>query len=385
MENVKIIIGADIVPTETNVNRFIEGDAPYLFGDSIMRELETADIRVFNLEVPLVNEEQPINKCGPNLIAPRETIAAIKQINPSCLVLANNHILDQGVEGVESTIDVLEQNKISYIGVGKDVDEASKAWIVEVGKLSIGFFACAEHEFSIVSEGKIGANPFDPLISYEKVKKIKECCDYVVVLYHGGKEHYRYPSPNLQRYCRKFIESGADLVVCQHSHCIGCKEEYAEGIIIYGQGNFLFDRSQNECWQTSILIEVLLDEEHIKLEYIPLQKVNDSVRMADEKQSKIILDGFVKRSEEITKDGFVEENYKKYASEHLYENLARIDFLSKNLFIRLINKLSGGQFRKWYLEKLYLPKMKYVLWNTIECEAWCELLLCGLRNDKGNK
>lgn len=45
-------------------------------------------------------------------------------------------------------------------------------------------------------------------------------------------------------------------MVCQHSHCIGCKEEYLQGTIVYGQGNFLFDDEENEYWQTSLLIRI---------------------------------------------------------------------------------------------------------------------------------
>lgn len=61
------------------------------------------------------------------------------------------------------------------------------------------------------------------------------------MLYHGGKEYYRYSSPNLQKTCRKMTEKGADLVLCQHSHCIGSYEEYNDSTILYGQGNFIFN------------------------------------------------------------------------------------------------------------------------------------------------
>ena len=37
-------------------------------------------------------------------------------------------------------------------------------------------------------------------------------------------------------------ENGADVVICQHSHCIGCYEEYQGCYILYGQGNFHFAR-----------------------------------------------------------------------------------------------------------------------------------------------
>ena len=54
-----------------------------------------------NLEVPLVNRASPIRKYGPCLIASIETIVGLKAINPFFFTLANNHILDQGVCGLE--------------------------------------------------------------------------------------------------------------------------------------------------------------------------------------------------------------------------------------------------------------------------------------------
>ena len=46
--------------------------------------------------------------------------------------------------------------------------------------------------------------------------------------------------------CRRIVEKGADLVVCQHSHCIGSEEIYKGKKILYGQGNFIFNkRSKN--------------------------------------------------------------------------------------------------------------------------------------------
>src|SRR5690606_29065463 len=120
-------------------------------------------------------------------------------------------------------------------------------------KIKIGFYVCAEHEFSIASVDSPGANPFDPLESLDHIADLKNECDYVVVLYHGGKEHYRYPSPYLQKVCRKMADKGANLVICQHSHCIGCFEVYKDSTLVYGQGNFIFNKHDNEYWKTSIL------------------------------------------------------------------------------------------------------------------------------------
>ena len=35
-----------------------------------------------------------------------------------------------------------------------------------------------------------------------------------------------HDSEYVEKYTNKFVDKGADLVICQHSHCIGCKEIY---------------------------------------------------------------------------------------------------------------------------------------------------------------
>ena len=244
----EILIGADLVPTISNATLFERGDAKTLVGEDLLKTLQAADYRIFNLEVPLTDTTMPLDKNGPAMIASTQTAHGYKALGVDLLTLANNHILDQNVQGLESTIRMLQENGISFLGAGKNLQEAAKPYIIENGGRRIGVYACAEHEFSIAAEGKSGANPFDPLESPDHVAALKAQCDYVIVLYHGGKEHYRYPSPGLQKICRKLVQKGADLVVCQHSHCIGCEEKYMNGTIVYGQGNFHFTKAMLCPW-----------------------------------------------------------------------------------------------------------------------------------------
>lgn len=194
----------------------MSGNARKLIGDELLEKINKADYTIFNLEVPLTDEKKPIAKSGPNLIAPTATIEGLKAINPLFFGLANNHILDQGVEGLVSTVKVLEDAGIEYSGVGQNLVEACKPFIKEINGKRVGIYCCAEHEFSIATESTPGANPFDPLESFEHIEKLKQSADYVIVLYHGGKEYYRYPSPYLQKICRKLVDKGADLVITQH-------------------------------------------------------------------------------------------------------------------------------------------------------------------------
>ncbi len=376
-----LLIGADLVPTKTNAQLFAAGDAEALVGQELLDILKSADYRVFNLEVPLSDEKSPIEKCGPALVASTDSIVGYKALGMDLLTIANNHIMDQGEQGYFSTVKLLEENGIAYVGGGCDPEQAARPYIAEIKGKKIGIYGCAEHEFSIVREDKPGANPFDPLESPDHVAALKSQCDYVIVLYHGGKEHYRYPSPDLQKVCRKLVQKGADLVICQHSHCIGCEEKYLHGTIVYGQGNFLFDCTENEYWQTSLLIQLADD---MNICYIPLCKNGNAVRLAEGEEAKTILDHFRERSQQIAESGFVQKNYETFAQSMQQHYLAILGGKESFLF-RAANKLVGGRLRRRRLTKRYERNNRLAIQNVVECEAHRELLLRGIQDSVNKK
>jgi hypothetical protein len=371
-----IIICGDMAPTESNQRLFSQGDAQALIGEELCRELAGADYRVVNLETPLCNESSPIVKNGPNLSASEDCAAALEKMGFDLVSMANNHILDQGETGLHTTEETVRRHGMACIGTGESIDKVVKSKAVVVRQTRVGFYSCAEHEFSVAADCSAGANPYDPLKAYDDVERLKGESDYCVVLYHGGKECYRYPSPQLQKICRKFVEKGADLVVCQHSHCIGCKEEYAGGTIVYGQGNFLFCRNANEYWNTGLVLA--LDDE-MQLRYIPLVRTPVGVKKADPVQAKEILDGFDRRSEEILADGFVEDNYRTFALSMLHGYLVGVSGCMDNPVWKILDRLSGRRFGKWRVNRKFTPKRRAALVNYLDCEAHRELLLQGLR------
>lgn len=369
-----IVIGADLVPTKSNYNFFINGDSDSLVGSELMDVLQNAVYRIFNLEVPLTDKEKPIIKQGPNLIAPSRTVNGFKALGVDLLTIANNHILDQDASGLMNTIETLNRAGINHLGANSNLETASKPFSFYFAEKKIGVYACTEHEFSLASEDKPGANPFDPLWSFDHVAELKKECDYVIVLYHGGKEHYRYPSPMLQKTCRRFIDKGADLVLCQHSHCVGCEEKYRDGTIVYGQGNFIFDDSDDECWQTSLLVNI---EDDYSISYIPLVKRGNGVRLATGETASQIMDGFQSRSDAIKSTCFIDEQYSNYANENRDYYLRALSG-RKILITRLLNKITGGRFIQALLAATYRNKEVVQITNYIECESHRELMLRAL-------
>lgn len=364
----KILIGGDLVPTQKNIEIFNNAKTEILLGKKLLDLWNSVDVRIFNLETPLVDREDPILKCGPNLIAPRSTIKGIKALNPTLITLANNHIMDQGIRGLDSTIELLNKNNIPFTGVGKNIFEAREGYLIKKNNISVGIYTCTEKEFSIANETQPGANFFDPLETLDYIVNLKAKSDYLIVLYHGGKEHYRYPSPYLQKVCRKLVEKGADLVICQHSHCIGAFEKYKNSTIIYGQGNFIFNKLKNDCWRTSLLVQVDINEEN-KIEYIPISLGENGVTLAKNREKEDILNQFFLRSEKIKSTNFVEENYKKFVmrnKDFYLSNFAGYDKLFTKINLILKGKLTAAKYDKNNL---------LMLQNYMECEAHREAVI----------
>lgn len=379
-DSVSILLAGDTVPTKSNFHLFSYGDAEALVGKELLNLFYQCDLTIANLETPLADRQTPISKWGPNLIAPNETAKGLVSLGVNAVSLANNHIMDQGTEGFESTLNVLDVAGIHYFGAGKNLRNACVPYIYEKNGIKIGVFSCTEHEFSIAEDDLPGANPFDALYSFDFVAEIKSQCDFVLVIYHGGKEHYRYPSPDLQKVCRRFAEKGADLVVCQHSHCIGCVEEWDSSTIVYGQGNFIFDNSESEFWETALLLKIKVRRDSFKVHYFPIKKHEAGVRLAKGAGSEEIITAFKRRSFEILDPSFIKKEYACYAKKNLPNYLRTFIPGAQTIAFRVLYKIIGKKNRAIINKSInYLAVQNY-----LECEAHRELFLAGLKHGSKN-
>lgn len=321
----RILIGADFVPAENNVKYFNEGKLNEIIEPELYSLMKNADYKIFNLEMPLTDNFTPIVKWAGNLIAPTASINGYKELGVDLFVTANNHILDQKKVGLVSTLDTLDKAGISHTGTGMTPEEAATPFTFKFEDKLIGVYNCCEHEFSGAQEYGFGANLFDPFESLDAIEKFSKEVDYLIVLYHGGKEHYRYPSPYLQKCSRKIADKGADLVICQHTHCIGAYEDYNGSKIVYGQGNTLFSLDFNEYWGSNLLVTLDYDGKDFNVGYIPVYHTAEGGLLLD--RTGVLLKEFNERSEQIKQPNFVKENYVKFCENAVEEYLPRIQQL----------------------------------------------------------
>ena len=315
----KIAIGGDLSVTNENFRLFEEGKAEELFHD-VLNLFNKSDNVIVNLECALTDKETPIKKFGPNLKGPVNAAKTMKKAGITNCVLSNNHIFDFGKSGLSDTIKALEKAGIDYTGIGENVEAARKNMILSDGKIRVAVLSVCEHEYSYALPDRVGAREYDPFDTSDDIVKAKADADYVVVIYHGGKEHCRYPSPRLLKLCRSMIKHGADVVLCQHSHCIGCYEEYEGGHILYGQGNFHFVEKDPgvddmEMWSTGLT--VLLDfSDKCCISFIPVVSVdNCAIKLADKTLKERLLAELSQRSAKLANGEWLHE-WKKFCEDN---------------------------------------------------------------------
>ncbi len=297
----KILFGADLVPTEATEALFINGDAEALFGN-LLPVFGAADRFIVNLECALtrLGDEAKIKKFGPNLKGAPECINGIKAIGVTDILLSNNHCLDYGVRGLRDTAAALDAAGLPYTGIGENDTESRKIYYFEQEGKRFSIVNVCEHEYTYALPNRMGANPFDPFLTMQDIREAKSNSDFCITVYHGGKEYCRYPSPRLKNLCREMVYCGADIVLCQHSHCIGCYEKFEGGHIVYGQGNFNFVKESTQSgWYTALLVEADFGEKLNGLKFYPMYMTDSGMRLAEGERAEEIMAGFEKRSEEL--------------------------------------------------------------------------------------
>ncbi|MBR2354696.1 MAG: CapA family protein [Clostridia bacterium] len=315
----KTLLLGDICPTERNAELFAAKDVKALFGDTVSLFADK-DFSIVNLECALTDHDGAIKKIGPPLKAPKETAKTLKMLGVTVCGLSNNHVFDFGVKGARDTQKVLTEAGLGYTGFGEDYEDSRKNYTFEKKGEKIAVVAVCEHEYSYALEDRMGSRPFDEYDTMEDIRAAKETHDRVIVTYHGGKELCRYPSPRLIKLCRAMVRNGADIVLCQHSHCIGAYESYKGGHILYGQGNFHFVKDYNiPMWHNCLA--VVYDTVEHTVEFIPVKSNSRGIELARGEEKETILSEFAERNRSLA-DGswrkgwhdFCVENYEVYVT-----------------------------------------------------------------------
>ena len=366
----KILIAGDFCPQQRVAKLFEHKDFATVLGD-VKPIIEEADYSIVNFECAVTyGGEKPIEKIGPNLQCTKNGIEAIEWAGFNCVTLANNHFYDFGDEGVVNTLNACQEYGIDTVGGGIDLHEASKVLYKKINEQTLAIINCCEHEFSIATESSGGANPLNPIQQYYAIKDAKLHADYVLVIVHGGHEHYQLPSIRMQETYRFFVDAGADVVVNHHQHCFSGYEYYKNCPIIYGLGNFCFDEDGNGgSWNEGYLL-CLTFENQVKIELFPYIQCSKEPTISIRTNTS----EFYAKLNELNEILADKSKLKKVQEEYYRSFDVPCKLLLDPVNLRYVKAL---QRRKW-LPFLYSKHFMLKLYNYIVCESHREKLVFNL-------
>lgn len=209
----------------------------------ISKKIGMADLRIGGWESPLWGDGFVNNLKYPRLATSLDAASSIIPLDINLVILANNHIYDNGLAGYRNTVDFFERNSIDYIGANEDDQLVNKNFIFEKNGISIGILAYVGHETNpnLPADCPVYLNfiEYDRIIS--EIKELKNKVDRVLLLLHWGSvELVRTPNVSQRQMARSFVDAGADIIVGSHVHTLQGWEKWNDGFICYSIGNFIF-------------------------------------------------------------------------------------------------------------------------------------------------
>lgn len=178
--------------------------------------------------------------------APNDYVKILTQGGVDFVTTANNHMMDFGDKGAQSTYDALEAGGLAY---GKE----KEAQIIKTKSgLKVGIYTAG-------TDKKPEAFQSDITAAVEQLKT--DGADYVIVMLHWGKELYYSPDSAQIELAHACVDAGADLVYGSHSHCLQPVEQYNDGFILYSVGNWVFggNTAPTDCDTAIIQITIKRD------------------------------------------------------------------------------------------------------------------------------
>lgn len=293
-ERVRLTFVGDVLlgsTVDTNLLQKHGYDYPYWHIRDLLRE---ADILAANLETPITERGEPEDKQYVYRSRP-QALPAFRDAGFDIVGLANNHILDYGLVGLEDTLHHLQQNGILHVGAGMDIDEAFRAEMIEIKGMRIAYLAFSQ----VVPHVDWKATPYQGGVAdtyalerpLAEIASAKEKADIVVVLVHWGQEREHEPNERQIETAKSYIDAGADLVVGSHPHVLQSVQSYNGKWIAYSLGNFIFTTNDYApTWESAVMNAYCDKSGDCELELVPVSvKWAQPVPM-DREQSREVFD-----------------------------------------------------------------------------------------------
>ena len=211
--------------------------------------LEEADLAIGNFETTVAGEDRGYTGY-PLFNTPDEIVEAVEYAGFDSIVTANNHSLDMGAQGIERTVQMLNETGFDVVGTYEEAPEARHV-IKDVDGIKVAMLAFTEslngmegpytdeevhNMINVISEDNLTA----------AIDAAKEDDPDIILTYmHWGPEYVEEPGDTQKHYAQFLADQGVDLIIGSHPHVLQRGENIESGdgeheaFVAYSLGNFV--------------------------------------------------------------------------------------------------------------------------------------------------
>lgn len=217
-----------------------------MFGH-VKNDIESADIAIINQETIFtanINDYSGYPMFG----SPIEVGIAEANAGFNIVCHATNHTIDKGIQGIEDTLQFWNENypEIGILGIHNNEDE-SDIYYKETNGIN---FAFVNYTYGLngLESRRTGKEYIVDMLTdndiEETLSEAEENSDMTIAILHVGTEYVYEPTDYAKQQVDKFIDNGADIVICAHPHVIEPYEMRTtdngnKGLVYYSLGNFI--------------------------------------------------------------------------------------------------------------------------------------------------
>ncbi|MGR4932642.1 CapA family protein [Bradyrhizobium sp. CAR08] len=277
----------DLIPMDG-----IEASKGILY-ENVSDVLFNSDISFANLEAPVTKhkfESSVIAARDPenctllrSSLAQFEILTRHKDQSFNVLNFATNHTFDLGIEGLETTQQLLADNKITGLGTPCSVEKFARANIVTKAGIKVGFISATfslnnrrlpANESYRIHTARLVSRYVEPELEL-LTKQIEDCksqgCDFIVASLHWGYEFEFFPRSKQLEAAHALIEQGVDLILGHHPHVIQPVEYYRTkrdpnrvAVIAYSLGGLTYGWNSAPHLELGLILNIKFTRGHLE-------------------------------------------------------------------------------------------------------------------------
>ncbi|TVP68507.1 MAG: hypothetical protein EA342_05650 [Leptolyngbya sp. LCM1.Bin17] len=314
-----------------------EGQVTLLFGGDISLDdldydgLEEpgglfADVEAyFEADVSLVNLSSPLTPAATSLeeeLRQRTRTDAASLLANSGVDIVNlthSGLMQYGEEGLSDTLNTLDSKGLYRIGAGRNAMEARRPEVLDVNGKRIAYLSYAmggnnaafdgsalreragvenaaiakeveRFKAAAAVEERAGFNAQNMPDIVKDIQALRDDVDWIVVNFRWVDHITEQPHFIQTNLARLAIDQGADVVVGYHPTVIQGGEVYKGRPIAYSLGDFVFRADQPVQDQDSAMLKVSLQEDKMKVEFVPVRVRNSRPKTLSGRDGQAVLE-----------------------------------------------------------------------------------------------